>query len=266
MANWFCAFFLSLGISAGRRPIWPGDELHHTGTWEHCVHGGAVGQVWAYLSSRGVEHLHCHPQEEPPKPAGMHWCGTYPAGPPPYIHHWQHDCRYCEQHHILYFISFTGRRQIILSLQFNQSLKLKVKRGLCLNKRCCPSSSSDNCVWLTVTASPHHIRTDVLLLSLFFDLNGVKTGSNEGFLFFLYTNLQSLPILWCMTMIAGIVGQSSPVSPTSQYILLPISKLVRINPAVFGSVNFCQPEQCWPEGVVQPSKGDITKQYLDSEK
>lgn len=87
-------------------------------------------------------------------------------------------------------------------------------------------------------------------------------------LFFLYTNPQLLPILWCITMKAedGWPVQSSPVSPTSQYSLLPISKLVRINPAVFGSVNFCQPEQCWPGGFVQPSKGDITQQYLDSEK
>ncbi len=102
------SLFFFLSPPAGRWPVWPGDELHHPGTREHRVHGGAVGQVWAHLSGRGLEHLHRHPQEERPQPAGVHWCGAHPAGAPAYIHHGQHDCRYWEQYHVekknLYFL------------------------------------------------------------------------------------------------------------------------------------------------------------------
>lgn len=89
---------ISVCDTAGRWPLWPGDELHHPGTGEHCVHGRAVGQVWAYLSSWGLEHLHRHPQEECPQPSSMHWGGAHPAGAPAGVHHWKHNCRYWKPH------------------------------------------------------------------------------------------------------------------------------------------------------------------------
>lgn len=49
---------------AGRWAVRPWDELHHPGAGEHCVHGGALGEVWTKLSSRDLEHLHSHPQEK----------------------------------------------------------------------------------------------------------------------------------------------------------------------------------------------------------
>lgn len=87
----FCLFWC---ISAGWRPVWPGDELHHPGAREHRVHGGAAGQVRVHLSGGGLEHLHRHPQEERPQPAGVHRSGAHPASAGPHLHNWQHDCRW----------------------------------------------------------------------------------------------------------------------------------------------------------------------------
>ena len=79
--------------AAGWRAVWPGDELHHPGVWEHRVHGGAPRPVWAHLPGRGVEHLHGHPEEEHPKPPGLHGHGPHPAGAAASCLHRQHDRR-----------------------------------------------------------------------------------------------------------------------------------------------------------------------------
>lgn len=87
-------FYLFSCMSAGWRPVWSGDELHHPGAREHRVHGGAAGQVRIHLSGGGLEHLHRHPQEERPQPAGVHRSGAHPASAGARLHNWQHDCRW----------------------------------------------------------------------------------------------------------------------------------------------------------------------------
>lgn len=53
--------------------------------------------------------------------------------------------------------------------------------------------------------------------------------------------------------------QGCSTQPPSFLSLLPICKLVRINPNVFGSVN-PPPEHCWPGGFTQTGRGDISQQ------
>lgn len=188
------SWHLCTALAAGRWPVWPRDELHHPRTRQHRVHGGAAGPMWAHLSGRGLEHLHRHPQEERPQPAGVHRRRTHPAGAPARTNHGQHDRRYSPRSGRCLLFSFFSFEAWGTTFPATFSV------------------SSDSSETLSC-----YLVTPELCFCCCFGLNFPIRPS------FLHQQWR------CCTA-------SSPECRPS---LLPICKLVWINPPPFGSVNFC---------------------------
>ena len=80
--------------AVGGRGVWPGDELHHPGSREHWLYGGAAGTLWCHLPGWDLEHVHSHPAEECPQPSDQHRGGPDPERAAQDELCERHDCRY----------------------------------------------------------------------------------------------------------------------------------------------------------------------------